>query len=58
MLVKLENISGKKKPDREFRYLSSRVDIESPNLSESINARWERAQRYLFGLKLNRAVKI
>jgi hypothetical protein len=33
MLVKLENTSGKKKPDREIRYeyLSSLVDIESPN---------------------------
>ncbi len=48
MLVKLENISGKKKPDREIRYLSSLVDIKSPKLSESMTARWEGAQRYLF----------
>jgi hypothetical protein len=46
MLVKLENTSGKKKPDREIRYLSSLVDIKSPKLSESINARREGAQIY------------
>jgi hypothetical protein len=46
MLVKLENRSGKKKPDREIRYLSSLVDIKSPKLSESSNARWDGAQIY------------
>jgi hypothetical protein len=50
MLVKLENTSGKKKSDREIRYLSSLVDIKSPKLSESIHARWEGDQRYLFSL--------